>query len=71
MTKDIHIADTKGNVLIAGQWIDGKVVLKTFVADVNNKWFYYGDRYYKKPSEKKIKQAFLYICKKVEEIDQC
>lgn len=69
MIKDVHIVDTKGNVLIAGQWIDGKVVLKPFVTDVNGRWFYYGDRYYKKPSEKKIKQNFMYISKKVENID--
>lgn len=69
MIKDIHISDTKGNILIAEQWVDGKVVLKPFVTDVNGRWFYYDGRYYKKPSEKKIKQEFMYIAKKVENID--
>ena len=69
MIKDIHIMDTRGNVLVAGQWVNGKIILKPYVTDVNSRWIYYDDRYYKKPTEKKIMQKFMYTCKRVENID--
>ena len=68
--KYIHILTKEKFLLIVG-FVDknNKLTLKSFLKDINSKFFYYDGFYYKKPTHKKIIQNFDYICKKVENID--